>query len=115
MINRYYDYEYIELFKMFDEEELYNNFPYRISNPYLWRFMSWLLLKLIIVTNKEYVPDIQLFINYTTKTMKFQNAMYRLSNLWYTFIIPLEKVPLHIFHKSLHKQMICKWRLQVGR
>jgi len=114
-MNRYYDHEYIELIRMFDKEALAPHYPCLITNPYLWKLMSWLLFKLIIFTTKDHTPAIKLFINYTTKTLSPKNFTYRISNLWCTFAMPLNKTPLYISDKSMHKQIIAKWRLKVGK
>jgi hypothetical protein len=115
MINRYYDYEYIELIRMFDTEDLAPHSFCRITNPYFWKFMSWLLFKQIIFTKAEHLPAIALFIYHTTKTMNFQNIQYRLGNLWCTFIMPINKASLYISNKDIRKQIISRWRLKVGR
>lgn len=100
---------------MLNEKELcIQHFIYQITNP-LHKILSRLLLKLIIPTNDKDMEKVKDFINYTSKTLNKQNAFYRFKNICTTFIMPLNEAPLYISDKSLLKDVICKWRLKIGR
>lgn len=100
---------------MLNEKELCIRHPiYIVSNPY-HKLMCRIILKLIIITNENFMKEIKSFVNYTSKTLNRQNSLCRFKNIWCTFMMPLDEAPLRLFDKSLHRQVISQWRLRLGK